>query len=593
MPGAPPHWIRPNHATRSPHCWVYLDTESAPVESPGGAVQRWTLGVTCHDHQGRERGVWRDPEWAVHETPGELWRWIDARAVPRGRTVVIAHNLAFDLRISRAFSELPALGWALDRIRLDGDGCTARWRRGAQTLQMIDTLTWVPAPLAALGMDVGIDKAPLPAWAADRSEWEQRCLTDVLILQAVWRRIVGFVWREELGSWQPTGAGQAWAGWRHRFYDVPVLAAQEPELVAMERRACWGGRAEAWRWGRQQGGPFTEWDLEAAYLRIMRECDLPGRWVGRRRNPSDSELVGLAGRFALCSHVKVTTEIPVVPAEVDGGIVWPVGTFTTTLWEPELELALAHAESVEVVETNLYERAPVLRSFANWLWPMVVEDPAGVDPVVRRVAKHWSRAIVGRFGVTYPVWQVLGDALGDDVTCSRWIDADTGERGRLLCVGGRSYLQLGREDGENAVPAIMGWIMAECRRRLWVAMEAAGLDNVVHVDTDGLLVTARGDWHLARAHVDGLRRKKRYRKVEVFGPRQLLLGGELRASGVPRRAQRVGPRSWVGEVWPSLGQSIAEGDPEGVKVLARRFVLRGTDRRRVHKKAGQTAAVAI
>ena len=38
----------------------------------------------------------------------ELWEWIDQRCQKRARTVLVAHNLAYDLRISDAFGWLPA-----------------------------------------------------------------------------------------------------------------------------------------------------------------------------------------------------------------------------------------------------------------------------------------------------------------------------------------------------------------------------------------------------------------------------------------------------------------------------------------------------
>lgn len=588
-----PHYIRPNHVSRAPHCWIYLDTEAQQTQTPTGVVQRWEIGVTCHDHQGRKRGLWKEPEWAVHRTPLELWQWVDARVVKAGRTIVLAHNLGYDLRIADAFRILPHLGWTLDRLRADADQVSCRWRRGPQTILMVDTMAWWPVGLAQLGAELGIAKPPLPRANDPVEVWAQRCTTDVLILQAAWRRTLAFLWGEDCGTWQPTGAGQAWSAWRHKHYTHKVLAAEWPDVRPMERAACWAGRAEAWRHGRHTDGPFTEWDYASAYLSIMRECELPSRHMGRNWRPSLASIIAASKWHRVLCHVTVTTDVPVVPCQGTDGILWPVGTFQTVLWENELRLAVAEGARVTVHRADYYASEPVLAAFGEWLAGYVEAPRGSIDPVVQRLAKHWSRAVVGRFGVRYAAWHPLGDALDDGPRIDGFTDVDTGQHSAMLQVGGQAMILAELTEGENAAPAIMGWIMAECRVRLWDAMRAAGFDHILHVDTDGLLVDRTGDKRLGSARVPGLRRKGRYASVVVHGPRQLVLGRKLRASGIPRSSLRVSDRTWIGEVWPRLATSLRQGEPDNVAIRSRRFVLNGTDHRRAHLARHLTAPFTV
>lgn len=586
---APAHWIAGNAMCRQPKCWVYLDTE-ARMEVRGDAeVQTWRLAVTAHDHRRGSYDDWRDPEWAVHSDPDGLWRWIDDRARVGERMVVVAHNLAYDLRIADCFTFLPRLGWTLDRIRLDAEQSQCRWRKGRRTIQMIDSTSWWPVGLETLGAELGVEKRDLPANDADDAAWVDRCTQDVNILRVAWRRLLDWLHDDDIGNWQPTGAGQAWSAWRHRFMSDKVLVGDDPDLRALERRAVWCGRSEAWRHGKQGRGPYTEWDMESAYLAIMRDCMVPVRPIAPAPESDRETVEHFAGVACVLATVNVSTDVPIVPVDGPNGIYWPVGEFTTTLWDPELALLFASDAKVEVVETMVYRRRPALAEFARWAYPFLTDELAASDPVVHRTVKHWSRALVGRFGVRYSVWEPFGETPRPAVGLQNVSDMRDGTVWRMLSVGDRCLRESETLEGENAVPSIMGWIMSETRARLWRVMNAAGLENVVHCDTDGLLVNPAGNARLAAAAIDGLRVKSQWQSVEVFGPRQIVLGGQLHAPGVPRRARRVGQNTWNGETWNWLSSSLREGTADSVRIQRKTIHLRGTDHRRRHLSHGRTA----
>lgn len=591
MTTTPSHWIRRNDTSRMPRCFVYLDTESQVVEDRLGPTQVWRLAVTCIDRRKGNTHEYRDPEWGEHRTPDELWDWIEAHAMKEGRTVVIAHNVAYDLRIADAFEQLTTRGWRLDRIRLDSEQAMARWRRGRQTILCIDSMSWFPAALETIGDELGIPKHPLPTDASEDAAWWARCRRDVEILRTAWRRMLAWLVELDAGTWQPSGAGMSWTVWRHRFYTHRVLVDTEHDDRPMEREAIWTGRCEAWRHGKLTDGPFYEFDFTCSYLTIARDIDLPQRPVAHPRKASLKEVLQWAEKACVLTSVTVSTTEPVLPARSGHGIYWPVGTFETTVWDRELRLALSVGATVDVQRAVVYSRAPILHAFACWCMPLAMNVSGTTDPVVQRVAKHWARALIGRFGVRYTTWEPFGEAIEPGLALHRAVDADTDEQFRLLTLG-RDCLREGPlVEGENAVPSVMGYVMSEARVRLWRAMECAGFEHVAYVDTDGLVVDEVGAKRLHAAGVEGLRLKASYKTIEVLGPRQCVFGGELRMSGVPRRAKRVGPQTWEGEVWPHLGTSLARSEPASVRVQRRRIVVRGVDHRRQHVAGGATAAL--
>jgi hypothetical protein len=589
----PVHYVRSNERSASPRCYVYLDTEAHRAPVDGGERQTWRLACTAHDHRRDGPDNWRDPERARHETPEQLWDWVTARCKVGERCVLVAHNLGYDLRISRAFYLLPALGWHADRVRIEDQSTMIRWRNGKRTLLMVDSLNWIPAPLAAIGDDLGMPKPDLPDEDDSDAAWWARCEADVTILRAAWRHVLAWCREQDCGMWQPSGAAQAWSCWRHRFMTHRVLVWPDADLRALERRACWAGRAEAWRVGTFDAGPYVEWDHVTQYLRIAEDYELPVSYGGYDTRPSLERALELADRIAVLSRCTVTTDVPTVPTELDGRIVWPVGRFDTVLWDCELRMALDAGARVDVHELHGYERAPALSEFARWLTPFAVGETPDVHPLTRRVAKHWSRALIGRFGVRYRQWNDYGDRLGDDVALHHVTDGTTGERFRLLMLADRALREGEPIEGENAVPSLLGYVMAVSRVQLWAAMTCAGLGNVLHVDTDGLIVTPAGDRRLRDRKLPGLRRKRAWSSLEVLGTRQLVLGGQLRIAGVSRASAREGVRTFAGDVWSTLGGDLAGADAGAVTVTARRWVLRELEHRRQVRRDGSTFPLAV
>lgn len=593
----PPHYVRPNETTKQPRRWVWLDTEAKEVPTARGWRQDWLIAVTAFDDRDKKHRTPKETEWQTHRDPLALWEWVSARTSKRARTILVAHNLAYDLRIAGAMVHLPALGWTLEGIRLDRGQAWARWRREGATLAMVDSMAWLPTGLAKIGDLLEHPKPPLPTEADDMATWEHRCREDVAIMREAMVRILEWLERSDLGVWQPTGAGMAWAAWRHRFMSHRVLVHFDPATKAAEREAGWTGRCEAWRWGTLPRGRWTEWDLEMAYCHVAADCEVPIRLQWHAGRITADKLRKVWAKQGVMARVEVTTDRPLVPAYIDGRICWPTGTFETTLWDPELRMLDDYGASWRPLEAWGYLKAPVLQEWARWVMQLARGDGDGTDPIVRMVAKLWTRALIGRFGLRYSRWTKAGEAPTTDVQLIPGTNLDTGDTYRLLQVGTALYWEDQPQDGENAVPSIMAWVMSEARRRLWVCMDLAGFENVAYVDTDSLIVNGAGSQRLAAALERGwalsLRPKGSWARIRVLGPRQLVLGDELRAAGVPKDATPMAGDRWQAQVWRSLAESIKRGDPTGVHVDKRTVRLRGTDRRRLHLAGGLTAPFTL
>lgn len=587
------HYVTHNQITRVPRSYVYLDTEAHRERGPRSELQTFRLAVAAFDTKNHKGDGWRPREWHDSTDTAGLWEWITGRCRRKARTVLVCHNLAYDLRIADAFTELPRLGWSFKAGRVDDGQAWMVFTSEGRTLAMVDTMSWVPQSLDKLGQLVGIAKVELPDDDDDDARWFERCRTDVAILAEVWRRLMYWIDADDLGNWKLSGAGQSWAAFRHRFMTHPLLVHEDDDARTAERDAALTGRCEAWQHGNLTAGPFREYDFTTAYARIGLECDLPVKLAGELRKPTMGKIATAAGTRAVLIECRVDTDVPVVATRTDDGICWPVGTFDTTLWGHEARLVVDAGGTVTPTRAWVYRTAPALHAFCAWVLDGLDGSRGDVDPVVKVALKHWSRALIGRTAAQWSRWETWGVAPHSNVMLSKAHDRSAGDVFQLLQLGTQLIRQSGAPDNPDAMVAIMSWVMAESRVRLWRAMNLAGLDNVVYVDTDSLIVNQAGSEALEAAAVDGLRVKGEWSSIEVLGPRQIIPGGRLRAAGIPSGAVKVAPATWEAEVWSGLSRSLRTGQTSTVEVTSRRFAVRGVDRRRLHLSSGRTAPMSV
>lgn len=576
------HYIKPNETTKVPRRFVFLDTESRQERSTYGHTQTWALAVACY----REQRPDRKPieTWETYDDPEILWKAVDAWVGNSGRTVLWAHNLGYDARIAEVFELLPALGFTLTAHNLVGKGTWLLWRRGRATLTMVDSASVFPCELVRLGINVHLPKLPLPAPGAGGVGLFSRCWRDVEILRSAVLAYLEWLETEDLGNWQMTGAGQSWATFRHRFMDKRLLVHDDRDALIAERRAMWTGRCEAYWHGELGFQVVHEWDLTLAYARIAQAVNVPVRLVGPM--PADYEWARVIGseRTALLAECEVTTDVPVVPTEVDGRILWPVGTFATTLWDVEIKAALDAGATVTVHRGWLYHKAPALKRWAEWIVGQLDTLRDLQDHWKYIVLKHWARALIGRFAMTHTVWEPFAVAPMAAVLSHNVWDADRDETFRVLQIGQTMWRDAGMQEWRESMPMVTGYVQAACRVRLWSIMRAAPPQSVLYADTDSVLVTDRHSAALeaiANAHPDwGLRLKRSWQGFAVWGPRQIRTGPSVRVAGVAKHALRVDRLIFEGQVWETLDGALQRGHHASIEIRHRIWRLRGVDYRR-------------
>jgi hypothetical protein len=257
-------------------------------------------------------------------------------------------------------------------------------------------------------------------------------------------------------------------------------------------------------------------------------------------------------------------------------------------------MALATGAVVNTTHWIEYASAPIFQQFGRWALGVLTNDKLAYTSIQRMAVKHWTRALIGKCGAQYQKWVSMGPAPSNEVSLTHVWDADQRCNTKMLMAGGDAFWSVGTEYGQDSLPAVFSAVISETRIWLWSLMLAAGLENVLYCDTDGLIVTPTGNRALAKNQTlfpdIGARVKKEFESVWIGGPRQLILDGHTRWSGIPRKATQTNPQQWSGQRWESLAESLAQGNSDTVHITHTNWNPTPIDRRRVQVDGGKTIA---
>ena len=559
-----------NEQCRTPKRVIALHCETVKAPRPNGYALSFAEATIIEAYR-QDSGEWSEPVTLVFDDPAALWEEITDYCRVRARTWLVSYLAGNELRLAQAFHYLPALGWTMNPDPIVGDSTLSLgWHDDAKrSLLAVDLFSYLAHDLRTIQV---------------RTE----AFTEVDAIFRAFLDLTSLQHDFDLGNFSRTGASNASNQFRHCHMTERIYVHDDEAALAAEKESIFAGRTEAWRIGTYE---LDEWDLPLAYSRIGLDTYLPVRLLGHRTGSLDLD----PRRLALV-HALVKSMVPTLPARnADAGINWPVGTFKGWYWQPELDLAAEYGAEITPLEAYVYEAAPVLSSWAEWI--IASQTATNLTPVQQMATKHWGRALIGKFGAQIPDWR--DDAWFDDceLELSHIIDTARGV-GERLTVGGRSLVSYERRYTDHAFPALMSRVISECRMRLWHLMCVAGLESVYYVDTDSLLVDRQGSNRL-RAFTQagggwGVRIKTPHINVSILGPRQLIIDGNLKVSGLPRGAKPGDKQAeYLAQMTESFRGGAARGHPGEVVSAECSFTVRGSDTRRNHLEGGRTAALSV
>lgn len=585
------HWLRENARELSPHRVLVIDTETVPddpADPDHQSLLLWCARLTRR--HGVEPKRPRTEDYRGRTAP-ELADLVERLARSDATLWAMTHNLNFDLAVTQLPVHLTDRGWRITESALTTDDPWVRLARRSHRLTIADTASWLPTSVEELGRLIGHPKPPLPAPDDDLDDWWRRCEGDVAITARAILSVMDWWDGARVGNWSITGPATGWSSYRHRKPTPRVLVDPDPDARAWEARAVSGGRREVRRVGALPPGLYADLDIVTAHLTAMSALALPAqRLLAFDQLETDSPWLAhpLMDVMAECT---VETAAPRYPWHHDGSTWYPVGRFDTILAGPELREARARGELVRIGPGRLYQTSEHMADWALWVAGLL--DPAITDvpPAVRVMAKQWSRSVPGKWaGHTSEVVERVPDARPGWLVEQLVIMPERRDAWSLL-VGGERWTIVRDLWADDAFPAILATIQSATRVALSRLVDMLG-PAVVSMNTDGLIVDVRQ----VLAHVrdepipstlrDGpaireldalvaawqpvlapftARVKRAARDARILSPQHVILGGERRLAGIPRRATELANGRFTFTQWPKLRAQLATPSGPGYR----------------------------
>ena len=607
---APVHYLSSNDSTWTPPAVLTLDTETRVIQEYPEIQELRCWHVRADYRMGTRRLAGEHAEGGGL-TATDLARRVSKWAGRWAETWVYAHNLNFDLTVTKLPLLLAGYGWVTTDMALDGARPWMILEHGNRKLVIADSYAVWPVPLAELANATGIVKPPLPD-DDEPATWMARCAADTLILHTALLTTMSWHDQNQLGRWALTGASTGWNAMRHlqaaktskrartarQKLGLPgVDPAAQPVVIdpsqdgrANDRRAIYGGRRETWRWGQLTPGTYHELDFERAHQTVMANMPLPrkrGRWFDSL--PLDSRLIDdPAQQWSIIAECDIETDtprwpcrIPVTAAEVPPGnqtgqpgvtpdpktrVFYPVGQFRTTLAGPDIAEARRLGCLRAVHHGQVHQLGFAARPWATW--SLAAQDHPDTPAVVRLALKHQGRAVAGKWAARAWTKSVIGASTTYGWSYEDCYIQETQTRGAIIDLAGTKFLSVPAADGDNAYPAALAFIESYTRVALGRAIEFLGPDIVIQCDTDGMItdttrLTAAGQ---AAAAATGNKTSGRAGLHEALAlANQLTAPLRLRAKTTYRHLEVTGPQHLTLDGhrrWSGIPGS-AERQPDG------------------------------
>jgi hypothetical protein len=286
------------------------------------------------------------------------------------------------------------------------------------------------------------------------------------------------------------------------------------ETHRLERDAAFGGRASVWYVGavggqpsaaplhtsrsgtetrRWEEGPITQFDVKSMYPSIMRDCEFPYRRIRTRDDVSPRELDELVGSFAVIAKVTIRTRRAEYPYRSGERVVYPVGTFLTTLCGPELATLRTDGEVIQCHRVTTYHRASVLNAVAQYLLELRRTEDCTSAAGQSGFAKLLVNALAGKLAQRAGGW--VRDSSRD--RRGEWGESyvenvQTGVRTRFRRIAGLCWRWEDETSGAGPHTSAFAYLASYGRVMMRRIRDQLPERSVVSQDTDGLWCLPRG-----------------------------------------------------------------------------------------------------
>lgn len=541
-------YIQPLKTSRFPRRMIFWDTETtSPQKGAGRGQFELILGAAVYLELDASGAQIKRLEH-FYRTSEEFIEWVYSVLPKRGSITLFAHNTGFDVRVLDLCYEFDKRGWTSEPPIINERTFIWKVKTPRGSLTFLDTANLGVISVGELGQDLGFPKGIIDFNTCTTEELESYCLLDVLIIERFVSLYLSYLKENNLGGFKTTLAGQSMASFRTRFLDSPPYVHLNTECLKMERDAYHGGRVECRKIGHFTGEEYYYLDVNSMYPYAMTSEPLPIKLVGFGHNVRLSYMPIRLKMYYCIATCEIETNEAVYGILKDSKLVFPVGSFTATLCQPELLYGIDKGHIKKVISCAVYETGYPFNAYVDFFYKAKQEYSEQGNKSYRYISKLFLNSLYGKFGQLKPIRDKVATIPYKDVYRLPMVDDATGRHYQEICWYGDIFEESKEGETTLSCPALAAAITAKARMTLYNFMVKAGLENVFYCDTDSIITNRKGYEALAsdlsESELGKLKLEKVAKALHIYGNKDYIFGREAKKKGVPSKATPVSKGKW-------------------------------------------------
>lgn len=484
--------VRKNDKVRAPWRWLFVDTETRPLRiSPTEERQEFKLGHAIYWRRARGKRAEQIKDYPFTDIH-TFWKWAIKIPSMNEPLFIVAHNVKFDMPVLDGWRELPKHGYRMESFYAKGSVAILRFICGRKKIVILDSMNYFPVSLKEIGIALGEYKMDVDPLTAPEPLLAEYCRQDCNILYKLFEKMINWLRDENMGSFAPTGAGLAFHIFRHKFMKHKIVTHHVPMIVEVERAGYFGGFVHLYRMIPDKPAPYYKLDINSMYPSVMLENEYPIRYKRWFPGVTLDGLEYLLSRFCVMAEVLIDTDVDHYPYRDSGQVFYPIGEFWTILCTRSLQRALKSGHIKRVRMCIIYEKAPLFAEYVSYMYAKRLEAKAKEQLAYDLFYKRLLASLYGRFALINEKVERIGDGDWDSFKLYPNRDKDTGQKSRMVEIGGGVFEVSGYEESYYSFPAISAHVTDDARWKIWDYVDQAGAENVYYTDTDSLIVPESG-----------------------------------------------------------------------------------------------------
>lgn len=554
----------------TPKRLIFFDTETHIIEKENEEIEfpfRLGAGIFI-EYSNKKKVKNRDVlEFYDLET---FYEWILSKTKKRETLYIFAHNIGFDLRVTKLITYLLDNNYSSEPPIINDLVFIWKVKVNDCTLIFLDTANYGVISVEELGIDMGYPKIEIDLQTEDENELMAYCLRDVEILEKFMRNYIDFIIEHELGRFSVTLASQAMVAFRTSFYNRDITIHNQNGSLKLERDSYFGGRTEIFKYGYLGESVYYMVDVNSMYPYSMTQYPIPTRLVYYNENIELEDIPSRLKNLYWIIDADIETYenfIPIrtskdennirylhnpynleYPQNINNNIIFPIGRFRAIIHNQEIRELLRKGKIHRIHRISVYETTLPFNSYVEFFFNLKARYKIENNLSWRYISKLFLNSLYGKFGQMLPNREHIGYDTEFRFARRPYFNIDEQVFADELVWNWKVYNEFKKGETTFSSPAIAGAITANARMYLYKLFKKAGKENVFYCDTDSMIINQAGYDNiqslLSKQEIGLLDTQKIGRRLIIRGNKDYRLDDKKTHKGVNRKAKKVGSNSW-------------------------------------------------